>query len=81
MSAFCNIRRNELYCTQAEAPPPPERKMALYEYIAQQADELGFSAGDIITIISKEHADWWKGQIGDRTGVFPSNFVGNLPTN
>ena len=54
--------------------------MALYDYTAQQPDELGFNAGDVIIIVSKEHPDWWKGQLGGKTGIFPSNFVGNPST-
>lgn len=36
--------------------------------------DLTFAAGEVITIIKKE-GDWWTGTIGDRTGIFPSNYV------
>ena len=57
----------------------PERKVALFDYQSQQEDELGFMKGDVITIISKDHVDWWKGEFNGKTGIFPSNFVGSLP--
>ena len=42
----------------------------------QNGDELSFEAGEVITLLSKDEPDWWKGQIGeDRIGVFPANYV------
>lgn len=38
---------------------------------------MSLKEGDIITVISKEIEDkgWWKGELNNRTGVFPDNFV------
>ena len=49
---------------EASAPARVELKVALYDYTAQQDDELGFQRGDVITILSRDHADWWKGELG-----------------
>eukprot|EP00158_Paraphelidium_tribonemae_P009412 Partr_v1_DN28859_c1_g1_i2_m32971 putative SH3-domain GRB2-like len=49
---------------------------ALYEFVAEQADDLDFVEGDLITILSKD-GDWWKGK-NIRTGGegnFPANYV------
>jgi len=57
---------------------PPKSKgpqcKALYNYTAQEGDELTLRKGDIITII-KEHPDWWEGEINGKVGVFPANYV------
>ncbi|KAM7419762.1 hypothetical protein PAMA_016717 [Pampus argenteus] len=48
---------------------------ALYSYKAKQAEELEFTAGDIIKVLECSHQTWWKGQLGDKTGLFPSSFT------
>jgi hypothetical protein len=59
-------------------PPPPQQNLpkcqALYNYTAQENDELTLRKGDIITIV-KEHPDWWEGELNGRVGVFPANYV------
>jgi len=59
-------------------PPPRQNNApkckALYNYTAQENDELSLRKGDIITII-KEHPDWWEGEINGVVGVFPANYV------
>jgi len=64
-----------------QPPPtstPPPRKgplcKALYNYQAQEQDELTLRKGDIIAII-KEHPDWWEGELNGQVGVFPANYV------
>jgi SH3 domain-containing YSC84-like protein 1 len=50
---------------------------ALFTFDADQEGDLGFKKGDIITITKRTEnkEDWWTGKIGDRTGIFPSNYV------
>jgi len=48
---------------------------ALYNYEPQDTDELGFQAGQIIELVDKADSGWWSGQIGQRTGLFPYNYV------
>jgi len=64
--------------TNQTTPPPskgqgPQCK-ALYNYSAQENDELTLRKGDLITII-KEHPDWWEGELNGKVGVFPANYV------
>jgi len=64
--------------TEAASSEEPAKKpqfKALYSYAGQHDDELAFNAGDIISLISKDEEAWWKGQLDDRIGVFPSNYV------
>lgn len=46
-----------------------------FDYEAHDADELTLKLDDIVDILGEEEPGWWKGQLGDRIGVFPSNFV------
>lgn len=53
---------------------------ALFDYDAQGEDELALRQGNVIMIISKDpnisgDEGWWIGKIGDRVGIFPTNFV------
>lgn len=53
---------------------------ALYDYEAQNEDELSLERGKIVLVLSKDSAisgdeGWWTGKIGDKIGIFPSNFV------
>ncbi|XP_065060536.1 osteoclast-stimulating factor 1-like isoform X2 [Rhopilema esculentum] len=64
------------------APPPPSRPghvqvvRALYNYNAQQEDELSFQEGDILYIIDKNNpSGWWRAKVGSKEGMIPSNYV------
>ncbi|KAM9315865.1 intersectin-2 [Gastrophryne carolinensis] len=49
--------------------------IAMYDYIANNEDELNFSKGQLINVINKDDTDWWQGEINGVTGLFPSNYV------
>lgn len=73
---------------KAKAPPPPpkakpahlskpaETVTALYDYEAQAHGDLGFSAGDVIEIITRtdNQNEWWTGRVGGREGQFPGEY-------
>lgn len=66
--------------TPTEPPKPPAfpavcQVIGMYDYTAQNDDELAFSKGQIINVLNKEDPDWWKGEVGGRVGLFPSNYV------
>lgn len=52
---------------------------ALYNYEAQEADDLALSKDDKLAVLEHLSLDWWKGyklsQGPDQAGVFPSNYV------
>ena len=49
---------------------------ALYDYEGADPSDLIFKAGDSILVLDQsDPSGWWKGQLGDAVGYFPSNFV------
>ncbi|KAF1806274.1 hypothetical protein FB192DRAFT_1270969 [Mucor lusitanicus] len=50
---------------------------ALYELNAPQDGDLSFHVGDVIEVLEKSDKthDWWKGRLGDRTGMFPGKLL------
>lgn len=50
-----------------------------FEYDAEQPDELSIRKGDIITNVKKQDGGWWEGTLNGKTGVFPDNFVKEIP--
>ncbi|XP_008934045.1 PREDICTED: intersectin-2-like, partial [Merops nubicus] len=57
------------------AAPSVCQVIAMYDYMANNEDELSFSKGQLINVLSKDDADWWQGEISGVTGLFPSNYV------
>ncbi|XP_054418552.1 SH3 domain-containing protein 19 isoform X1 [Pteronotus mesoamericanus] len=51
------------------------RCVARFEYIGDQKSELSFSEGEIIVLKEYVNDEWARGELQDRTGVFPLNFV------
>ncbi|KAF4554336.1 Las17-binding protein actin regulator-like protein 1 [Elsinoe fawcettii] len=51
--------------------------IAKFNFDPDQPGDLGFKKGEVITIVKKTDnaSDWWTGRIGEREGVFPSNYV------
>uniref|UniRef100_A0A8C9TIZ5 Intersectin 1 n=1 Tax=Scleropages formosus TaxID=113540 RepID=A0A8C9TIZ5_SCLFO len=49
--------------------------ISMYDYTAQNDDELPFAKGQIINVLSREDPDWWKGELNGSVGLFPSNYV------
>ncbi|KAL9706357.1 hypothetical protein quinque_009875 [Culex quinquefasciatus] len=51
-----------------------EYYVACYAYQSAEIGDLVFDTGEVIAVTKKE-GDWWTGNIGNRTGIFPSNYV------
>lgn len=51
------------------------RCVARFEYIGDQKDELSFSEGEIIILKEYVNEEWARGELRDKTGIFPLNFV------
>ncbi|XP_045708304.1 intersectin-1 isoform X1 [Phyllostomus hastatus] len=66
--------------TPTEPPKPTVfpavcQVIGMYDYTAQNDDELAFSKGQIINVLNREDPDWWKGEASGQVGLFPSNYV------
>ncbi|GMT36191.1 hypothetical protein PFISCL1PPCAC_27488, partial [Pristionchus fissidentatus] len=48
---------------------------ALFDFNPQEEGELAFRRGEIITLVNKEDQNWWEGQLNNRRGIFPANYV------
>jgi hypothetical protein len=47
----------------------------MYDFEAENPDELNFREGDVITLLEKIEADWWKGELNGVVGLFPAVYV------
>lgn len=55
---------------------------ALWDYTAQQADELSFTEGDALTVLRRRddtETEWWWARLNDREGYVPRNLLGLYP--
>ncbi|XP_043841584.1 intersectin-2 isoform X5 [Dromiciops gliroides] len=57
------------------ASQPVCQVIAMYDYIANNEDELNFSKGQLINVWNKDDVDWWQGEISGVSGLFPANYV------
>lgn len=60
--------------------PSPNLWTALYDYEAQNEDELSLTRGMVVIVLSEDSAisgdeGWWTGKVGDKVGIFPCNYV------
>uniref|UniRef100_A0A8C7ZWZ3 Tumor protein p53 binding protein, 2a n=1 Tax=Oryzias sinensis TaxID=183150 RepID=A0A8C7ZWZ3_9TELE len=54
----------------------------LWDYTAENPDELSFHEGDCMTIVRREdddEVDWWWARLGDAEGYIPRNLLGLYP--
>lgn len=47
----------------------------LFDYDAEQDDELNLKVGDVVTNVSIQDGGWWEGELRGKRGMFPENFV------
>lgn len=55
---------------------------ALWDYTAQQPDELSFSEGDALTVLRRRddtETEWWWARLNDHEGYVPRNLLGLYP--
>ncbi|XP_013865763.1 GRB2-related adapter protein 2a isoform X2 [Austrofundulus limnaeus] len=68
VSSACPPRRT------SETMPLPQVK-ALYDFKAEEGDELEFFAGDIIEVLDRSDRAWWTGRLRGKSGLFPANYT------
>ncbi|CDK29454.1 unnamed protein product [Kuraishia capsulata CBS 1993] len=72
--------RSQAGGAQSAAPQPQsqnheELAEALYDYRPSQPEDLELHVGEKVKVLEKVSANWWKGSVGSRTGMFPANYV------
>ncbi|XP_077540159.1 dynamin associated protein 160 isoform X4 [Haemaphysalis longicornis] len=70
-----NSSRNSPIPTAFSSATHGEQVRALFAFVGQQEDELSFQKGDVLVVLGKEDASWWRGELGGRVGLFPANYV------
>ncbi|KAF9698038.1 hypothetical protein EKO04_004430 [Ascochyta lentis] len=62
---------------QKKAALGTDQAIAKFTFDPDQPGDLGFKKGEVITILKRtdNETDWWTGRVGDREGIFPSNYV------
>lgn len=70
----------------SDTMPLPQRATchqvrAVYNFTAEEDDELGFSAGDIIEVVDRSDASWWRGRLRGKSGLFPANYTEPMTKN
>ena len=53
---------------------------AIFDYSPANEDELTLKVGDIVEFLGHEEEGWYSGQLKGQTGVFPFNYVEELPS-
>ncbi|EGN99044.1 hypothetical protein SERLA73DRAFT_181826 [Serpula lacrymans var. lacrymans S7.3] len=62
-------------------PPAPARQtvyaraMWAYNEDGSESNDLSFSSGELIEIVSEQNEDWWLGRARGKEALFPSNHV------
>ncbi|KAI1238438.1 hypothetical protein IHE44_0013167 [Lamprotornis superbus] len=70
----------ELSCKDSNHPPnvsdtSAPHAVVLHDFPAEHADDLGLHSGDTVCLLEKIDTEWYRGKCGNRTGIFPANFV------
>lgn len=55
------------------------RCQVAFSYAPQNEDELELKIGEIIEVLGEVEEGWWEGILNGKTGMFPSNFIKELP--
>uniref|UniRef100_A0A8D2KUG3 SH3 domain containing 19 n=1 Tax=Varanus komodoensis TaxID=61221 RepID=A0A8D2KUG3_VARKO len=73
-AVFVQVCSGETHSSQPAGGKKGKAK-ALYDFHAENTDELSFKAGDIITELEPVDEEWMSGELYGKSGIFPKNFV------
>lgn len=66
---------NNIQQQQSNGSTSQLRAVALYDYQANDTDEITFDPNDLITDIVMIDEGWWQGKCNGQFGLFPANYV------
>ena len=52
-----------------------KRCRALFDFKPVEAGEVALKRGQEIHVIDDSDANWWRGAVGGKQGIFPANYV------
>uniref|UniRef100_A0A3Q2PLF3 Osteoclast-stimulating factor 1 n=1 Tax=Fundulus heteroclitus TaxID=8078 RepID=A0A3Q2PLF3_FUNHE len=70
-----SISKTRMICLNDEMSTLGPRVRALYDFTAEEDDELGFCAGDVIDVLDRSDQSWWRGRLRGQSGLFPANYT------
>lgn len=74
-----SLERNEVvYASLSGLEAPARNYRALYDYTAQNAEELDMSAGDILEVILEGEDGWWTVERNGQRGFVPGSYLEKL---
>ncbi|XP_013923997.1 PREDICTED: SH3 domain-containing protein 19 isoform X1 [Thamnophis sirtalis] len=73
-AVFVHLCSGGMQSSESQGGKKPKAK-ALYDFQAENIDELSFKVGDIITSVESVDEEWMSGELQDKFGIFPKNFV------
>lgn len=74
-STYVQLLSEESSSTSTGQSKSGIRAKAIYDYTATGPDELSIAEGDVINVTDATDPDWWKGEVGARSGTFPATYV------
>ncbi|XP_013387298.1 SH3 domain-containing protein 19 [Lingula anatina] len=73
--AFVKISNDEQGTKPSSSSEYAPKARALHDFEGQGDNELSFKSGDVIYLLEKINEDWYSGELGNKVGQFPVNFV------